>query len=585
MLFKLRYFMSDMSDFENIPNEPKKIGLITLTKKNVIKILAVVIITSICIIGTYGYISYKNKLILENYNQAITDIQNKNEKGYKNAFTTLQKLVTDKKATPKDLFYLGYLYQNGFGTTRNYYKAYKMYKQAANSNYPPALYQIAMLYKNGQGVNRNQKKAVEYLKKAYSFGYKDSIKDIAELIRNNNHITSVIEPAILYEIYLEYKNGSIKADDENLANKYLIAAAAEDYEPAIIVQAQDFEKAGDTSKAMMLWQKLLYSSNPKVSDLAKKEIIKIQEHLKQQQLQIQEQKRKKQIDLDQRLDKINQMKKIGLSNPKQKFNNLNGLIYINLAKSNKKQLQKFYKDITGQDIDLKLIKSSNLYNRHINKFLDLSNLKHNYSSLKFDFGNNVSNNKFEGINYYYFNNENKIIQDMVQSIIKNIKPKASSLFPQIYDKQEEQNDTLNKSTNNQKSSAEDKGKKTKAKNKKQEKNNLIYEEQMQKMMVLALKGDFKEQYKLEQAAKNNDVYAIYYTGEFYYKLEEYKKALNYFNKAAEMGYGPAYYKLASLYYNEENNGVPFDKEKAIYYYQKAAEKGVRNAKHILMLIK
>lgn len=99
------------------------------------------------------------------------------------------------------------------------------------------------------------------------------------------------------------------------------------------------------------------------------------------------------------------------------------------------------------------------------------------------------------------------------------------------------------------------------------------------MQVFAQKGDFRQFYKLEQSVKAGDVYAIYYTGEYYYNNKEYKEALKYFNEVADKGYGQTYYKLASLYYNEEQNGVPipYNKQKAMYYYKKAAELGVRNA--------
>ncbi|ORU68425.1 hypothetical protein ACC56_07770, partial [Francisella tularensis subsp. holarctica] len=72
-------------------------------------------------------------------------------------------------------FYLGYIYQYGLGTEKNYYDAYKNYKKAANGNYPKAFYQIATLYRDGLGVNKSSEKAIEYFKKSYDLGYKDSV--------------------------------------------------------------------------------------------------------------------------------------------------------------------------------------------------------------------------------------------------------------------------------------------------------------------------------------------------------------------------------------------------------------------------
>ncbi|MDE5022802.1 sel1 repeat family protein, partial [Francisella tularensis subsp. holarctica] len=66
-------------------------------------------------------------------------------------------------------------------------------------------------------------------------------------------------------------------------------------------------------------------------------------------------------------------------------------------------------------------------------FLILAKLKNNQSSLKFDFANSDNNNKFEGFIYYYYNNKDKISQDLLAKIIKINKPKTSSLLPKIYD--------------------------------------------------------------------------------------------------------------------------------------------------------
>ncbi|NDT66673.1 sel1 repeat family protein [Francisella tularensis subsp. holarctica] len=581
-----------MSEQENIPKQPKKIGPITITKKNIIKALVSVGVIGSCVFGINSYLSYRHQLFLESYNTALADIQNQNKSGYKNAFVILKELVEDDQATAKDYFYLGYIYQYGLGTEKNYYDAYKNYKKAANGNYPKAFYQIATLYRDGLGVNKSSEKAIEYFKKSYDLGYKDSVTALADLVNSNNHMISVVEPEILYDIYLGYKNGSIIATNNSLmANKYLTTAAAEGYEPAIIVQARDFTQAGDNYRALMLWQTLLYSSDPKVSELAKKEIIDVEKHVKQQrlkeleeqrqqQIKIQMQQRQKLIEQAKKLDQIEQKKEVGLSTPKQNFNNLNGLIYINLFKANKGQLQQFYKDILGVEVDTNFIKTGdNLDNSYIDAFFILAKLKNNQSSLKFDFANSANNNKFEGIIYYYYNNKDKISQDLLAKIIKNNKPKTSSLLPKIYDELEtpakqlevNQQDNLSKQQQNKKQS-------------KAEKIQLTHEEKIHRMQVFAQKGDFRQFYKLEQAAKDGDVYAIYYTGEYYYNNKEYKEALKYFNEAADKGYGQAYYKLASLYYNEEQNGVPYNKEKAMYYYKKAAELGVRNAQHILMLI-
>lgn len=107
-----------MSEQENIPKQPKKIGPIALTKKNIIKALVSVGVIGSCVFGINSYLSYKHQLFLESYNTALADIQNQNKSGYKNAFVILKELVEDDQATAKDYFYLGYIYQYGLGTEK-----------------------------------------------------------------------------------------------------------------------------------------------------------------------------------------------------------------------------------------------------------------------------------------------------------------------------------------------------------------------------------------------------------------------------------------------------------------------------------
>ena len=251
---------------------------------------------------------------------------------------------------------------------------------------------------------------------------------------------------------------------------------------------------------------------------------------------------KKLIAQAKKLDQIEQKKEVELSIPKQKFNNLNGLIYINLFNANKGQLQQFYKDILEVEVDTNFIKTGgNLDNSYIDDFLILAKLKNNQSSLRFDFADKAKNNKYEGIVYCYYNSKDKISQDLLATIIKNNKPKASSLLPKLYDQLE----TLIK----QPKVSQKYNSSKKQQNKKQpkaEKIQLTHEEKIHRMQVFAQKGDFRQFYKLEQAAKAGDVYAIYYTGEYYYNNKEYKEALKYFDEAEDKGYGQAYYKLASI---------------------------------------
>ncbi|MDE4944742.1 sel1 repeat family protein, partial [Francisella tularensis subsp. holarctica] len=86
---------------------------------------------------------------------------------------------------------------------------------------------------------------------------------------------------------------------------------------------------------------------------------------RQKQIKRQMQQRQKLFEHAKKLDQIEQKKAVGLSTPKQNFNNLNGLIYINLFKAHKGQLQQFYKDILGVEVDTNYIKTGdNLENSY-----------------------------------------------------------------------------------------------------------------------------------------------------------------------------------------------------------------------------
>ncbi|AJI52323.1 tetratricopeptide repeat protein [Francisella philomiragia] len=578
-----------MSELENSSKKSKKITHIRANRKNILGALLIVAVISGGVYGINSYLDYRHNKFLKEYNAAITDIKNHNSNGYNNAFSILKEIVDNNEATAQDFFYLGYSYQYGLGTEKNYFDAYKYYKKSASLNYPQAFYQIGTLYKDGLGVNKDNKKAIEYFKKSYDLGYKNSIVDLANIINSNNNLISTTDPEILYEIYLAYKDGKLPNENDKTLDKYIITAAANGYEPAIIVQARNFTDKGDNYRALMLWQTLLYSSDPKVAELAKKEIVEVENLVKQERLktlekerlkriEIQQNLRKKQLEDAQRVEQIQKKIEFALSTPKQEITNLNGLIYLNLSKVNKGQLQQFYSDTLKASIDMKLLNTNdNLDYSYIDDFLILSKYIDVRSSLRFDFGEKANSNKYEGIVYLFYNNESKLVKQSTLAAIKNIKVKESSLTPKLINTQEQQLDSSTKPI-------KEKTKQNKKPKTSVDKIQLTHEEKIQRMQIFAQKGDFRQLYKLEQAAKDGDVYAMYYAGEYYYNVKEYKTALNYFNEAADKGYGPAYYKLASLYYNEEQNGVPYDKEKAMYYYKKAAQLGVRNAQHILMLI-
>ena len=91
------------------------------------------------------------------------------EKGdYKTAFTIFEDLA--KKGDAPAQFYLGLMYDNGYGVKQDYFKAKEWYEKAAAQGDAKAQNNIGFLYGNGQGVKQDFKKAKEWFGKACDGG-------------------------------------------------------------------------------------------------------------------------------------------------------------------------------------------------------------------------------------------------------------------------------------------------------------------------------------------------------------------------------------------------------------------------------
>ena len=128
----------------------------------------------------------------------------KNVRGYEAALEILKDLADGDEVTASDSYYLGYLYQYGFRTKKNYSHTYKYCKKA---NTAKAFYQKAILYKYGHGGNKDYKKALEYFKKAYEEDNKKAISGLAVFSEAN--LISTTDPELIYQIYFEDKSNKI----------------------------------------------------------------------------------------------------------------------------------------------------------------------------------------------------------------------------------------------------------------------------------------------------------------------------------------------------------------------------------------
>lgn len=80
------------------------------------------------------------------------------------------RTLKDANVDPRVMHNLAFCYSEGFGTKRDYKKAFRLYKLSAKAGSLGAFFNIAHMYEKGQGVKKNQKKAFEYYKKGAEIG-------------------------------------------------------------------------------------------------------------------------------------------------------------------------------------------------------------------------------------------------------------------------------------------------------------------------------------------------------------------------------------------------------------------------------
>ena len=91
----------------------------------------------------------------------------------------------------------------------------------------------------------------------------------------------------------------------------------------------------------------------------------------------------------------------------------------------------------------------------------------------------------------------------------------------------------------------------------------------------------KEENKINflKRAEANDPIAMIHLGANHYEEGDYKKAFDYWTKAAELGDIGAHYNLSRLYYN--GHGVEKNEEKEMYHLEEAAIGGHADARYAL----
>ncbi|MBR2921623.1 MAG: sel1 repeat family protein [Kiritimatiellae bacterium] len=121
------------------------------------------------------------------------------------------RLSKDADLNDKSIqFYLGVMYDNGWGVTKDDSEAVKWYRKAAEQGYARAQCNLGLMYANGEGVTQDDSEAVKWFRKAAEQGLA-----VAQ-----------------YNLGFMYANGRGVAKDEYEAVKWYRKAAAQGYEYA-----------------------------------------------------------------------------------------------------------------------------------------------------------------------------------------------------------------------------------------------------------------------------------------------------------------------------------------------------------------
>jgi len=154
----------------------------------------------------------------DNYNKGLNYFNNKD---YGNAFTYFTKAEEDDEES-EACYYLGIMYENGFGVAQDYTIAVRKYKKAEDN--PRALFALGRMYEYGKGVPSILSIAVNYYNKAANLDYPEAYKKLGDL----------------------YKEGRFFAKDEDKAEEYYQKAKSLGHkEEKVIKKEVKIEKEAD----------------------------------------------------------------------------------------------------------------------------------------------------------------------------------------------------------------------------------------------------------------------------------------------------------------------------------------------------
>jgi uncharacterized protein len=142
-------------------------------------------------------------------------------------------------------FYLGVMYDGGFGVAPNHQEAVRWYTQAAEGDEPAAQFNLALMYEHGQGVNQDYHKAVRWYRRAALGGslkaqlilammYEEGngvSQDYAEAMEWYRKVAEGGNPLAMNSLGMMYEYGKGVPQNYMLAHQWYNLAASRMMEP------------------------------------------------------------------------------------------------------------------------------------------------------------------------------------------------------------------------------------------------------------------------------------------------------------------------------------------------------------------
>lgn len=139
------------------------------------------------------------------------DSKNKTKQDFDKVFYLLNQA---QKTNNSAKFLLGYAYYTGFFVERDYSKAFKLIKAAADAQYDEAQLVLADFYIDGLGTPKNYNRAIQYLDEAAQQGNPEALIRLADIYADGELYTKDIKKA-----YMLYNVASVLGIDEAAENR------------------------------------------------------------------------------------------------------------------------------------------------------------------------------------------------------------------------------------------------------------------------------------------------------------------------------------------------------------------------------